>query len=907
MTNESLSAVYPADRETDAVLRDGTAIRIRPVRPDDEPRLRAFFLGLSSRSRALRFFGTTSDDAVVAYARRAAEVDYDQTFGLVVVAGTDGRIVGHAAYQATKAGSAEASFAVADDYQGRGLGTMLLGHLCEIAAMHGIGLFEALVRPHNTQMLEVCRESGFPISIRFTGSELSVTFPTTLTQDARDRFYRRDQIAAEHALRAFFAPIGVAVIGASRRRGTIGGEIFHNLLDYGLRVPVYPVNPAAATVQEVPAYPTVEEIPGPVDLAIIAVPAADVLDVAAACGRKGVRALVVISAGFGEVGTDGRAREADLVRICRETGMRLIGPNCMGLINTDPAIRLNATFAPRTPPTGRVAFSSQSGGLGLAIIEYATRMGLGLSTFVSVGNKADISGNDFLNYWETDPNTDVILFYLESFGNPRRFSQIARRVARQKPIVAVKSGRSPAGARATSSHTGALVAASDVTVDALFHQAGVIRTDTLEELFDVATLLANQPVPTGRRVAIITNGGGPGILCADACEAEELQVPELAPATQTRLRAFLPAEASVRNPVDMIASAPADAYREAIRAVADDPAVDAIIVIWVPPLVTQAEEVARAIMEAARTLSTPKPLLTVFMSARGVPDELSAPDLRIPSFAFPESAAIALAKAARYGEWRARPLTPVPPLLDARREQAAAVVASALRRGDGWLTPEETYTVLTCYGLPVAPQRVVPTPEDAGRAADEIGGDIALKAVSADIVHKTDLGGVHLHLRGARAVRDAAQAMHQTLAATGHPPAAYLVQAMAEPGPEMIVGVVQDPHFGPVVACGAGGTAVELIHDVAIRLTPLSLEDAIEMIRNLKTFPLLTGYRGRPAADLPALADVLVRVGALADDLPHIVELDCNPIIAHPHGAAIVDARIRVAAVEPPSHLKRRA
>ena len=907
MTNEALRTAYPSDREADAVLRDGTAIRIRPIRPDDEAHLGAFLLGLSADSRALRFFGTTSDDAVIAYAHRAVDVDYDRHFGLIAVAGAEERIVGHAAYNSPRGNSAESSFAVAEDYQGRGLGTILLGHLCEIAATHGIRIFEALVLPDNVQMLAVFREAGFPINVRFTGSELTVTFPTAMTQEALDHFYRRDQIAAENALRAFFAPRAVAVIGASRRRGTIGGEIFHNIASYGLHVPVYPINPSAATVQDVPAFRTIEDVPGPVDLAVIAVPAAEVIAVAAACGRKGVRALVVISAGFGEIGGEGQARQAELLRVCRETGMRLIGPNCMGVINTDPAVRLNATFAPSIPPTGRVGFSSQSGGLGLAIIEYANRLGLGLSTFVSIGNKADISGNDLLNYWESDPNTDVILFYLESFGNPRRFSQIARRVARTKPVVAVKSGRSPAGARATSSHTGALLAASDVTVDALFRQTGVIRTDTLEELFDVAALLANQPAPTGRRVAIITNGGGPGILCADACEAEGLQVPELAPETQARLRTFLPPEASVHNPVDMIASAPADAYREAIRAVTDDPGIDAVVVIFVPPLVTQAEDVASAIIEAARGLTVRKPIGTVFMSARGVPDALTAVDVRIPSFAFPESAAIALARAARYGEWRARPLAPVPQLEDVRREQAAAVVAGALRRGGGWLTPEETYDVLTCYGVPVAPQRIVATPEDAGRAADAIGGEIALKAVSADILHKTDLGGVRLHLRGAPAVQDAAQAMRDALAASGHPPSGYLVQAMADPGPEMIVGVVQDPQFGPVVACGAGGTAVELIHDVAIRLTPLTREDADEMIRSLKTYPLLTGYRGRPATDVAALTDVLVRVGALAEDLPQLAELDCNPIIAQPHGASVVDARIRVTNVEPPSHLKRRA
>ncbi|HSP64104.1 MAG TPA: acetate--CoA ligase family protein, partial [Pyrinomonadaceae bacterium] len=516
-------------------------------------------------------------------------------------------------------------------------------------------------------------------------------------------------------------------------------------------------------------------------------------------------------------------------------------------------VQLDATFAPTAPPHGRVGFSSQSGALGLAIIEYATSLGLGLSTFISVGNKADISGNDLLRYWESDEGTDVILLYLESFGNPKKFSQIARRVGRKKPIVVVKSGRSTAGARATSSHTGALIAASDVTVDALFRQAGVIRTDTLEELFDVATLLVNQPLPRGRRVGIITNAGGPGILCADACEARGLEVPLLSAESQKRMRDFLLPGASAANPVDMIASAPAEHYRKAAEIVAADPNIDAVIIIFTPPLVTHAADVAREIVDAATRIDKGKPVLTVFLSADSAPEELRSSAARIPCYSFPETAAIALARAARYGEWQQRPETVPARFDDIKRDEAAAIVATALARGDGWLTSEEVAALFSCYGLPLIEQSVVKTAEEAGVAAEAMKSDVALKVIAPGVIHKTEAGGVRLNLRGGEEVRAAAREMTAELSARGQAPTGFLIQRMAESGVEMIVGVVHDPQFGPVVAVGAGGVQVELLRDVSVRLTPLAKEDASEMIRSLKTFPLLNGFRGAPVCDVAAL------------------------------------------------------
>jgi acetyl coenzyme A synthetase (ADP forming)-like protein len=748
-------------------------------------------------------------------------------------------------------------------------------------------------------MLHVFRESGFPLDLSASAGQVHVTFPTSFTAEAIQRFERRESIAAVNALKLFFEPRAVAVIGASRKRGTIGGEIFHNLLNFGFKGPVYPINPSADAIEGIAAFSSIEDISEPIDLAVIVVPAAKVIEVAESCARKGVRALVVISAGFSETGKEGQALQADLVKICRDAGMRLIGPNCMGIANTNPAVLLDATFAPGVPPRGRVGFSSQSGALGLAIIEFANSLGLGISTFVSVGNKADISGNDLLRYWESDDDTDVILLYLESFGNPKKFSQIARRVGRKKPIVVVKSGRSAAGARATSSHTGALLAASDVTVDALFRQAGVIRTDTLAELFDVASLLTNQPLPSGQRVGIITNAGGPAILCADACEARELEVPVLSDESKARLREFLPAGASVGNPVDMIASASAEHYRKAIEIVAADPNVDALIVIFTPPLVTRADDVADAIVTAAQSIDKDKPLLSVFLSGQPAPNQLRTASRCIPSYSFPETAAIALARAARYGAWRARPETVAAEFDDITSDEAATIVSAALVRGEGWLTPDEVARLCACYRLPLVEQRIVASVDDAGKAAEEIGGEVAIKAIATGLLHKTEAGAVKLHLRGAAEVIAAAREMSDRLQALGQSPTGFVVQRMAERGVEMIVGVVHDPQFGPVVACGAGGVQVELLRDVSIRLTPLAKEDATEMVHELKTYPLLNGFRGAPVCDVEALQDGLLRLSAMVEDLPQIAELDFNPFVVHQKGASILDARIKVSAVEP--------
>jgi acetate---CoA ligase (ADP-forming) len=878
--------------DVDVVLRDGSTVRVRAALPGDRVALERFLSGLSQESRVFRFFSAIKDLGWAA--QRFVDVDHRDRHSLVALRGDADEIVGHGYYALEKPGQAEVALAVADTVQGMGLGTILLGHLAAAASAAGITTFTAEVLPDNHRMLTIFRESGFPVSVRSSYGIMRVTFPTQLDEDGRERFERREQISAVAALKRFFEPRSIAVVGASRRRGTIGGEVFHNLLESGFPGPVYPVGPHPV-VQSVRAHPDVREIPGPVDLAVIVVPARDVVDTAHACAEKGVGALVVISSGFAEAGPEGRTRQAGLLEVCRRSGMRLIGPNCMGILSTSPEYSLDATFAPGIPPAGRIGFMSQSGALGLAVFDHARRVGLGLSSFVSVGNKADISGNDLLEYWESDPRTDLVLLYLESFGNPRRFSRVARRVGRSKPILAVKSGRTGAGARATSSHTGAMLAASDTTVDALFAQSGVIRADTLGELFDVASLLSSQGAPAGRRVGIVTNAGGLGIMCADACGAQRLEVPELSAATTAGLRDILPAEASTGNPIDMIASAsPAD-YERTMRTIAGSGEVDALIVIFIPPLVTAPEEVAAAIGRGAATVGMP--VLAVLMG--GGISLTGADGRRVPVYAFPEDAARALARAAHWAEWRARPEEAAWRAPDARRDEAQALVAAALGRGAGWISPDDVQDLLDCYGIRLVESRLATTPAEAAGAAADLGGPVALKAYGPGLLHKTEAGAVALSLTGPQSVQAAAGAMADRLRAAGVEPEGFLVQRMAGAGAEMIVGVVQDPQFGPVIACGAGGTAVELLRDVSVRLTPLTSSEADEMIRGLATFPLLMGYRGRPRADLAALRDLVLRLGALAEDLPEVVEVDLNPVLVGADGAAAVDARIRLEARDP--------
>jgi acetyl coenzyme A synthetase (ADP forming)-like protein len=888
-------AAYPAEREVDVALRDGTTAHIRPVRPDDELGIRALLDRLSADDRALRFFSAGSNlrDA----ARQAANVDYVNRYGLVAVAPDDRTILGHGCYiRAAGAAEAEVAFEVDDALRGEGIASTMLAHLAQAAATVGVDRLTAVVLPENRRMLQVFRESGLEPAIRRGDGEMDVSLATWLGPEALARFDARDAEAAVAAVRHVLRPASVAVVGASPRPGSVGASVLANLLAAGFQGEVHPVNPRHTAVAGLRCHPSVEAIGQAVELAVIAVPASAVLDAAASCARAGVRAIVVVSDGFAEAGDDGRQRQRELLALCRQAGMRLVGPNCLGVMTTDPAVRLNASFAPSTPPAGPVAFLSQSGALAIAAIDLAGRAGLGLSSFVSVGNKADLSGNDFLSYWEQDEPTRVVMLYLESFGNPRKFSRVARRVAASKPIVAVKGGRSAAGVRAAGSHTGAMLAGSPATIAALFVQAGVIATDSLQELFDVGLLLAHQPAPRGRRVGIVTNGGGLGILCADACGAAGLDVVGLSQRTRTALAQQAPRGAAVANPVDLLAAAAPDAFATTITTLAASGEVDALVAIYVPPKISDPVDVAQAVQRAASAVDLP--VATVFTMSDPPRDALAPGDgPGVPVFRFPEEAAHALGRAARYGRWLERGPDPAPQV-EADRRIATAVIGEALVRGGGWLEPEEVAGLLDAYRIPRARQRVVASAQATGRAAAALGGDVALKAIAPGLVHRSDAGAVVTGLHGQCAVTRAAAAMRQRLAGRGIDASGFLVQEMIH-GVELLTGVVTDPVFGPVVVCAAGGMASEILGDRSVRLSPLGPRAAHEMLRELHTFRLLDGYRAAPRCDTAAVEDVLVRLAALAEAHPQVAEIECNPLVVTPDGAVAVDARVRVEVAQP--------
>ncbi len=700
--------------------------------------------------------------------------------------------------------------------------------------------------------------------------------------------------AAGASLDALFRPRSVALIGASRQRHAIGWDILHNLIGYELQGQVFPVNPHASVVHSLKCYPDVESIPDDVDLAIVSVPKGLVRGVVEGCARKGVRGMVIVTAGFKEVGAEGAAAELEIRDMARVHGMRVIGPNCMGIINTDPEVRLNASFAATEPLPGNLAFSSQSGALGEAVLASMRAMGLGLSMFASLGNKADVSGNDLLEYWEQDPRTRAILMYLESFGNPRRFFRIARRVTRTKPVVVVKSGRTAAGARAAASHTGSL-AGADRAVDSLLAQCGVIRAASIHELFVCAAALSTQPVPRGNRVGIVTNSGGPAILATDACVQLGLRLPALDEKTQKVMRAALVPEASVANPVDMIATATGEKYEICLRAVAADPNVDAIIAVFTSLEMIDGLAVAEGIVKGLA--GRDKPAVVCFMgkvASHEATLRLKAAEL--PVYTFPEDAALALHALVRYRAWQQRPRGVTPSFDDFDRRTIRQVFEGARREGRLQLTLAEASRVFQAAGIPTAPWLEASDTEQAASAAAELGFPVALKVSSAVVVHKSDVGGVRLDLRDAEAVRGAAtemlaRAREQDAAAT------LVVQRMAGGGTEVIFGSSLDPQFGPLLMFGLGGIFVEVLKDVEFGVYPISDVDAADMIRQIKGYPLLTGARGLPAVDLEVLKETLLRLNHLVGEFSEIQELDINPFFAAPPGTPSVaaDARLKLA------------
>jgi len=874
-------------------LKDGTAVFIREVKVEDKEELfKLYSQCLSDESLCLRFFICFSEHGLREYIEKAVKVDFRNSVGIVAIYGN--RIVGHAEYYALSKDRAEVAFVVSDDFQEKGVGTAMLGVLAEIAEKNGIKIFEANVRPDNHKMVKCFRDSGFPVKTYVKYGTIVVEMPTALTEEVLEHFERRDKIATMNALKRFFQPKSVAVIGASRDRKKVGGKTLYNMLVYGYTGTIHPVNSKAHSVQGVKSYPTIKDVPDEIDLAVLSVPAEEVIRVAEECGKKGVKALLVLSAGFAEVGYEGKKRQEVLLEICRAYGMRLIGPNCMGILVTSPEIRLNATFAPKPPMGGRIGFASQSGAVGLAIMEFVNSHGLGLSYFVSLGNRADISSNDLIEYWEDDERTDVIMLYLESFGNPRKFARIAKRISRKKPILALASGITPAGAKAVASHTGSIISTSGFMVDSFFKQTGVIRASSLDELFGVAAFLLNQPLPRSKNVAIVTNGGGLGAITADWCEQVGLNIPELSNETQNLLKEFLPRMASVKNPVDMTAAAGRVEYEKTLKVVAEDENVDSIITIFAQAVSTEeAHTVKNAILNATKFANClGKPVIMIYAGTDIESNYISDGRISVPVFVYPNLATKVLGKTADYALWRLKPKEQIP-TFEVDRDRAAAIIASSLGLRE-WMRTDQAFELLRCYGMSV--------PEYAFFTVSELYNDesvlekvqklgkVAVKAVSEKIVHKTDIGAVKTNLEGEEAV-ECAKEMVEKL--NQFEVEGIIFQKMVE-GIEMYIGMSEDQTFGPIITCGAGGEFVEIFNDVSARVTPITRSEAVEMVKSLRSYSLLTGYRGRKPVNIDAFVDAILRINLLVEDFSEILEMDCNPVVVNEKAAEVVDVRIRL-------------
>lgn len=893
------------------LLRDGSAAELRLATSEDHPALERFFAELSEKEKDRQRFA--SDIPLQQrIAERTDNSNPSRRLTLVVTRLQEERaaIIATGTYVAQNDEIAEVSVVVADEYLGKGLGTLLLERLGLLAIRHGFRILHTVARGDRERMRQVYRDSGFDVVEQSTDGAIGIDLQLQPTAASVAKSGLRDRLATVASLRPFFLPRAVAVVGASRDTNHIGHKILQGLIDAGFPGPIYPVNPKADELLGLKVYASPRDLPKGVDLAIMAIPARAMIAAVDAAAAAGIRAIVVITAGFAEVhDPNGHDLQRHLLEKVRGHGMRMIGPNCLGVINTDPQRPFNGSFSPIFPPAGRIAMSSQSGALGLAVLAAARRLGLGLSTFVSVGNKADVSGNDLLQYWEEDPQTDVILLYLESFGNARRFARIAGRVSKAKPILAIKGGRGKAGARAASSHSAAL-ASKEVAVDALFRQTGVLRVETLEEMFDVAAGLAHQPLPQGKRVAILTNAGGAGILCADMCESVGLELPVLVDTTQASLRAFLPGTASVGNPVDMVASAPPEHYRRAIEVLLTCEEIDALVVIYIPVGFGENATYFDAIGEglrAGRARGSTKTVLGCWMSASNAIAPTSEDDEPLPAFEFPESPARVLGHMTRYAAWRSRPDAFIPELDGIRFDEARHLRDRILReQGPGWLTLPECFELLDHFGLPTAAWGLATSEEEAISIAEKMGYPVVLKLSSRQLVHKTDLGVVKVNLADAGLVRQAFRSISDA-AAKHHlngPGDGILVQKMAPPGIEVMCGATSDPQFGPLLGFGLGGVMIEAMGDICFRIAPVTVADAREMLRTPKSSVMLRGFRGSAPCDLAVLEEVILRLSRLVDELPEVKELDLNPILAYPkgQGCLLIDARIRLEPLDPTEH-----
>jgi len=859
---------YPKHWEADVVLSDGGTVHLRPIIPDDAPKLLALHGRLSERTRYLRYFAPypyMSEKDL----KRFSVVDHHNRVAFGASLGDELIAVGR--YERLgDSDSAEVAFVVEDAHQGRGLGSILLEHLAAAARERGLRRFVAEVLGENGQMVRVFRDAGYRVSRAIEEGVLHLEFAIDPTEASVEVARSREQAAEARSVHNLLHPRSVAVIGASTEPSKIGYAVLTNLLAADFAGTVYPVNSEHRSVRGVRAYSSVLDIPDPVDLAVVAVPAAGIDSVMDACLAKGVRTLVVLSSGFADVGPDGRGAERRLVIEARAHGMRVVGPNALGVVNTDPAVRLNATLAPRLPGRGRAGFFCQSGALGIAILADAASRGLGLSTFVSAGNRADVSGNDLLQYWETDPATRVVLLYLESFGNPRKFARLARRLGRRKPIVAVRSGRHAVapGLAATS------VPVDDASVQALFEQAGVIRVDSLDQLFDTALLLANQPLAAGERVAVVGNSTAIGLLAADTVLAQRLVL--------------------AGDPVDTGAGASPEEFAAAVREVLRRDDVDALVIVFVPPVAVPGTAYARALRAVVdEDPPVTKPIVSTFLAVEGVPAELAVPGVdgtpgygSVPSYSSPERAVVALARAIRYARWRSSPRGTFvrPGGLDAA---AARELVSTV--DSGTLTDDVAARLLACYGIGVVPSVRVESEAAAVAVADDIGYPVVLKSASEKLRHHSDPVGVRLDLAGPEAVGAAYRDLRALSGVDG-----VAVQRMAGHGVSCVIGLQDDPSFGSLVYFGLSGIVSDLLGDRAYAMVPLTDVDADWLVRAPRAAPLLAGYAGDEPADLASLADLVSRVAAMAEDLPEVRAVALDPVLALTTGAAVTGVRVEL-------------
>lgn len=868
---------------TRALLTDGRQVRIRSARPEDEDELVALHRGLSERSLYLRFF-TANPAAGSTYVRRLLRAG--DTFGHAVVAELDGRIVGLASYQILDRPTvAEAALVVADDLQSHGVGTLLLEHLVSRARERGIEVFQAEVLAQNTQMIKVFADAGLEQRVRRDGSTLTADISLGYSERYLTAVAAREARADAASLARLLAPATVAVIGASRRPGSVGNAVFRRLLG-SFSGRVYPVNPRADAVAGHRAYASVGELPTVPDLAVVAVPAPGVPAVAEQCGVAGVPALLVLTAGLSRTDADSPGRQ--LVDIVHRYGMRLVGPNCIGVANTDDGVRLDATFLARPVPAGEVGIVTQSGGVGIALVETLAAAGLGCSTFVSTGDKYDVSSNDLLMWWSTDDRTRVALVYVESFGNPRKFSRLARRLAATTPVIAVRAAAGPTAQRAARSHTAA-TATPAVTRDALFRQAGVIAADDLQEAITTAALLSRSPAPAGHRLGVISNAGGAGVLAADAAARHGLVLPDLDGSTSAGLGDLLPSTATLANPVDTTAGVDVASFGAAAELLAADPWLDVIMIVIAPTALGDLTEAIDRVAAAAA-----KPVVAVVL---GQPEAVVVRGAT-PVYHDPATAARAIGHAARYADWLRRPVGSLPALAGIDRAAATAAVEAYLhdRPDGGWSDWSTTKVIATAYGLPVIPSAVATDPDQAVEAWRFCDGPVALKALTESIIHRTDTGGVALALADEAAVRSAYRTMAERY---GSELTGVAVQPMTDGELELLVGVVQDEVFGPLVQVGAGGVTTDVVADRSARLLPLTDQDIREMLTGLRCWPLLTGFRGAPPLDIAAVEEVVARVARLAAELPQVAELDLNPILVRPDGVRAVDLKIRIAPAAP--------